>query len=301
MRLLTCIGVTVLALMPSVTLAQSPGTATVYHNVIGAADVSLIESWIQSANDGTFTVRIARSGSTSDLPVPSAVGKFSGAWAWGSSRLIILIDPLVTILDLAAGAVVDQFLCDQAFMSPDHRFVSYLRYVPRWSEDEQVLLVYDVSQSPSQNRMGVSPDLSNKQDVGVAIFPEWNRVHRAYTGRRNDVGEPDVSLRSPQLWTGNVTVSFAAGKGDQADAAATVSLWSVDVAGGSASAILNERPLDGTALIDIAGYEPKPANAASVVYFRSIQLLTCGTAPCPLRLTLTEAQGRRASSIDVSP
>ena len=76
----------------------------------------------------------------------------------------------VFIVDRAKASVVDTFASSDPVMSPDQRWIVYVKMYPLHGvEGTDEYLIYDLTKSPAQNRP--DGDVKNATDVGAVIFP----------------------------------------------------------------------------------------------------------------------------------
>lgn len=83
---------------------------------------------------------------------------------------------IVTLVDLRAGRLRDAFFCYNPKVSPDGRFVAYVKVFPAHFAKgvSAIYVLYDLGESPAGNRpQGVS--IENRIDVGRAFFPIGSR------------------------------------------------------------------------------------------------------------------------------
>lgn len=83
---------------------------------------------------------------------------------------------IVTIGDLQTAKTVDYFFCFRPALSPDNRFIAYVKVYPaHFSENVSAqYLLYDLQNQPKENRRG-KVSLENHIDVGHAFFPAESR------------------------------------------------------------------------------------------------------------------------------
>jgi hypothetical protein len=104
------------------------------------------------------------------------------AKAGGSSNLVY-------ILDLRVGQIIDSFLCSEATISPDHRYVVYKKFFPEHGVDEvqssNFAMIYDADASPAANRDANRGRLIDPLgDVGHLVFPASRTLARS---RRDNI------------------------------------------------------------------------------------------------------------------
>lgn len=83
---------------------------------------------------------------------------------------------MVTLVDVRSGEVLDSFFCFSPALSPDGRFVSYVKVYPaHFTEGVSAQYVlYDFASKPQENRNG-RVSLNNRIDVGLALFPPGSK------------------------------------------------------------------------------------------------------------------------------
>jgi hypothetical protein len=81
----------------------------------------------------------------------------------------------VVIVDIAAGSIVDHFKCYSPTISPDGRYVSFVKLYPSHgiASAEDHYMVYDVAASPATNRPpDANPSHPHPNLVGLCVYPE---------------------------------------------------------------------------------------------------------------------------------
>lgn len=83
----------------------------------------------------------------------------------------------VVIVDLRSELVADQFLAYSPSVSPDGRFVAFVKFYPLHFVDgtDDHYLLYDVIKSPTENRSSGTPP-TDHTNVGTQIFPSGNNL-----------------------------------------------------------------------------------------------------------------------------
>ena len=82
---------------------------------------------------------------------------------------------VVNLIDLQRGDVIDSFWALRPAVSPDRRFVVYVKVFPRSSPSASYqYLVYDVLRTPEAQRGGRA-NLSDHTNVGTAVYPSDTR------------------------------------------------------------------------------------------------------------------------------
>lgn len=79
----------------------------------------------------------------------------------------------VLILDIAPTTIADRFLAYFPTVSPDGRFIAFVKFYPPHFVDgtEDHFLLYDTLRSPSENRTANAIPLSDHTNVGQPIYP----------------------------------------------------------------------------------------------------------------------------------
>ena len=181
------------------------------------------------------------------------------AKAFGESRLILLSQAhhhRAAIVDVESATVIDELSLGHAAVSPTGRFMAYDAFVPRWAESSALYLVYDVSQTPSANRMPRQRHraaVHKSYDHGWPVYPPANVARRSYEtttySLRPDAdawaaskgGRKPLHHRASALtWIGDTTLAFV----DQCDGIYTLVV--ADVAAGSARPAITTRALDAS-------------------------------------------------------
>lgn len=132
-----------------------------------------------------------------------------------SSRVLVLGRvganfPIANIIELPSGRLVDQFPCFDPIISPDHRFLAFIKSFPGHPGPVAVsneYLVYDLTKGASYNRPGFKSGVT--YDLGWPVYPP---------GATNAVGEnlipgldsPAHLLMSTRLfWLDSETFAFS--------------------------------------------------------------------------------------------
>lgn len=248
--------------------AQGNG-GTVWSGTVGQRQVVVDERWTPPFTDGLVTVRATASGRTSTIQVSTAGRSPHLVAPSGPDRLVVIASELASVVDLAAQLVVDQFLVSRPALSPDGRYLAYQRFQPRGSQDEDVLLLYDVSATAPLNRVpsnarGLEEAM---RDAGLPVFPEWHSANRTYTGRSGVPGAPIETLRSGVVWSSNTGFVFLAGRGGPADRNASLAIYHVEVRGGGQRPIVRSQTIDASKLTDA-----------------NIKILDCAGSTCEVQI-----------------
>jgi hypothetical protein len=282
--------------------AQERTRRTVWSGTVGQRQVVVEERWTPPFTDLLVSVRISAPGKTSTIEISSAVGSPDLVVPWASERLVLITANMASVVDLVSELVVDQFLVARPSISPNGRYIAYRRFQPPSSQDEDVLLVYDVGSGVQLNRLPSNArGMEFMRDVGLPVFPEWHAANQTYRGRSDTPGAPIETLRSAVVWATDTDFLFLAGRGGAADPDASLAIHHVHVRGGAQQPVLRSQTIDASTLIDLAGYDnPRPATAAPLLYARDIKVLDCAGSTCQAQIEWVPTQGLRAPSLPVT-
>src|SRR5688572_8534443 len=132
--------------------AQEGNRRTVWSGTVGQRQVVVEERWTPPFTDIQVSVRVSAAGKTSTIDISSAGRSPDVVVPSGVERLVLITAEVASVVDLVSGVVADQFLVARPSISPTGRFIAYWRFQPPASQDEDVLLVYDVGSSVPLNR-----------------------------------------------------------------------------------------------------------------------------------------------------
>ncbi|HEX5108074.1 MAG TPA: hypothetical protein VFV95_06490 [Vicinamibacterales bacterium] len=288
----------------SFALVSAQGNSrTVWSGTVGQRQVVIEERWTPPFTDNLVSVRVSASGKTSTIPISTAGRSPDMVVPWASDRLVVITAEMASIVDLVSELVVDQFFVARPSISPTGRFIAYRRFFqPPWSQDEDVLLVYDVGSSVPLNRLPSNArGMEAMRDVGLPVFPEWHRANRKYRGRNDTPGAPIETLRSAVVWATDSDFVFLGARGGAADPDAALAIHHVHVRGAGQPPVLRSQAIDASKLIDLAGYDnPRPASGAPLLYARDIKVMDCARSVCQAQIEWIPTQGLRAPSLDVT-
>ena len=267
--------------------AQERTRQTVWSGTVGQRQVAIEERWTPPFTDIQVSVRVSVSGKT------SAIELFTGrapdlVVPWASERLVLITGEMASVVDLVSEQVADQFLVARPSISPTGKFIAYGRFQPPSSQDEDVLLVYDVGSSVQLNRL--PPNARGTEfmrDVGLPVFPEWHTANQKYRGRNDTPGAPIETLRSAIVWATDTDFVFLAGRGGSADPDASLAIHHVHVRGGGQPPVLRSQTIDASKL-------------APLLYARDIKVLDCAGSVCQAQIEWVPTQGLRAPSLHVT-
>jgi hypothetical protein len=299
---LILLGGTSFALVSAQVSAQERNSRTVWSGTVGQRQVVIEERWTPPFTDSLVRVRVSASGKTSTIEISTAGRSPDLVVPWASERLVLISAEMASIVDLVSELVVDQFLVARPSISPTGRFIAYSRLKPSSSQDEDVLLVYDVGSSVPLNRLpSNAPSTEAMRDVGIPVFPEWHTANQKYRGRNDTPGAPIETLRSAAVWATDTDFVFLAGRGGSSDPDASLAIHHVHVRGGGQPPVLRSQTIDANTLIDWVGYDdPRPATGAPLLYARDIKVLDCAGSVCQAQIEWVPTQGLRAPSLHVA-
>jgi hypothetical protein len=177
--------------------------------------------------------------------------------AFGNSRLILLSHAhhhRAAIVDIDSATVIDELSFGHAVVSPTGRFIAYDAFVPRWAESSALYLVYDVSKTPSANRMPRQrrrATVHKSYDHGWPVYPPANVAGRTYETTTYSIRpeadawaapaggrKPLHHLASALTWIGDTTLALV----DECDGSYTLVI--ADVAAGLTPPAVTTRALD---------------------------------------------------------
>ena len=282
--------------------AQERTRQTVWSGTVGQRQVVIEERWTPPFTDILLSVRVSALGKTSTIEVSTAGRSTDVVVPWGSERLLLITAEMASVVDLGSELVVDQFLVARPSISPTGRFIAYSRFQPPSSQDEDVLLVYDLGSSGPLNRLPSNARGREEamRDVGLPVFPEWHTANRKYQ-RHDASGAPMETLRSAVVWATDTDFVFLAGRGGSADPDASLAIHHVHLRGGGQPPILRSQTIDANKVIDVVGYSnPRPASGAPLLHARDIKVLDCAGSVCQAQIEWVPTQGLRLPSLYVT-
>ena len=292
--------VSILLVGPSFALVSAQGgRQTVWSGTVGQRQVVIEERWTPPFMDISVSVRITTSGKSSTVELSSAGRSPDRVVPFGSDRLVLITGETVSIVDLASAVVADQFLAARPLISPTGRFIAYWRFHPPSSQDEDVLLVYDVASSVQLNRLPRVPGMEFMRDVGLPVFPEWHITNQKYRGRNETPATLIDDPRSAVVWATDTDLVFLAGRGGAADPDASLAIHHVRVQGGGQPPVRRSQTIDANSVIDLAAHNPRPASGAPLLSARDIKVLECAGSTCQVQIEWTPTQGLRAPTLQL--
>ncbi len=208
---------------------------------------------------------------------------------------------LVNVLELPGGTELDSFMCYDPSLSPDHRFLAYLKLFPGHPGPVDITneyVVYDLTQSPASNRFNLRQGVG--YDAGMPVYPP---------GATNATGEFVAS----DEWSAHVLVSEGLFWLGQTDAVAFADRWRgainlvvADVSQGVRQPKVEVHPLDSGKIVDMASCRNKVApsdfdnwykDPASLVSVTDIAL--AGADAPKVRLTLAPHTCLTSNTVEV--
>jgi len=107
---------------------------------------------------------------------------------------------IATLYDLEARKTADEWYGYHFRLSPDGRYLAFVKFYPRFAPPESVsdvVLVYDLGRSATENR---STPQAGPEDAGIPVFPRYN----AQSGTLEPGAGTDKFMAIPPLvWAGN--------------------------------------------------------------------------------------------------
>ena len=210
---------------------------------------------------------------------------------------------LVNVLRLPQGAELDSFMCYSPALSPDHRFLAYLKPFPGHPGPVDITneyVLYDLTGRAASNRVRGGHGIAH--DAGIPVYPP---------GATNAAGE----FVAPNEWSAHVMASDGLFWLGETDAVAFVDRWQgtnslvvVDLSRGvhRPRLTLTVRALETGSIVDMADCRNKAAPSdlenwskapASLISVTDISLSSTG-AP-QVRLTLAPHPCLRSTTVDV--
>ena len=270
--------------------AQGGSSRIVWSGTVGQRQIVIDERWTPPFTDPLVRARVTAPGKTSVIEISTAGRSPDAVVPFASDRLVVISAEMASIVDLVSELVVDQFLVARPSISPNGRFIAYKRFFqPPWSEDEDVLLVYDVSSVPLNRLPSSARGMEAMRDVGLPIFPEWHATNQKYRGRNETPGAPIETLRSAVVWATDTDFVFLAGRGGPAPDA-SLAIHHVHLRGGGQPPVVRSKTIDTNTLID----------RASLLQARDIKVLDCAGSVCQAQIEWVSTEGLRAPSLHVT-
>jgi hypothetical protein len=135
------------------------------------------------SNNGTATLFLSqRSSATAVLRLQDdLVSEISEVCPLSDGRLVVFgeipryegVAENIFVVDSAKSSLVDSFSAYRPVLSPNQRWIAYVKFHPFYVEGSSEIMLYDLSKTPAQNRPPLDPVHPNdvKTDVGTIIFP----------------------------------------------------------------------------------------------------------------------------------
>jgi hypothetical protein len=282
--------------------AQERTRRTLWSGTVGQRQVVIEERWTPPFTDIQVSARVSAAGRTSTFEISTFGRSPEVVVPWEPDRLVVISGEIASIVDMVAGLVVDQFYATRPSISPTGRFIAYARFRPSQSQDEDVLLVYDLAASNQVNRLPAKARSTEfLRDVGLPVFPEWYVTNQQYQGRKDTADGRIETLRSAVVWASDADFVFLTGRGGSADPEASIAIHHVHVRGAGQPAVLRSQLIDANKLIDLAGYNnPRPATGAPLLHARAIKVLDCAGSACQVEIEWEPTPGLRAPSLQLT-
>jgi hypothetical protein len=141
---------------------------------------------------GSAAVRVSLEG--------SLISEIAEVCPLPDGRLVVYGDmghaTAVYVVDKARASVVDAFWAYYPAMSPDQRWIAYVKFYPLHGvEGSDECMVYDLTKTPVQNRPADEPN--ETIDVGGVIFPPG---HRNFPGSNTQIPAGQRHLGGTRLY-----------------------------------------------------------------------------------------------------
>ncbi|MGH9451734.1 MAG: hypothetical protein ACRD11_14550 [Terriglobia bacterium] len=205
------------------------------------------------------------------------------------------------IIQLPSGRLLDQFLCLMPLVSPDHRFLAYVKPFPGHPGPVDITneyIVYDLTTSPSANRIKLIPGVA--YDAGIPVYPP-GATNAAGEFIAHSASSAHVIASRGFFWLG------------RSDTLAFIDRWEgvnrlvlADVGAGVRGARVTVRPLSTSIFVNLSGCQRRvsasdfknwSSHPASLVDVTDIQI--CPAKPGCLRLCLYPQPCLATTSVDV--
>jgi hypothetical protein len=122
------------------------------------------------------TLRVEKKGAKHDFKLPVDLVQVTAARLYREDRIVIvgMVNGdawKAAVVDLKQGIVLDSFLCYSPSISPDGRYIAFIKFYPSHSisNAEDRFMVYDAALGPTQNRP--SGIRSHPAVVGHVVYP----------------------------------------------------------------------------------------------------------------------------------
>jgi len=104
---------------------------------------------------------------------------------------------VVSIIDVDNTQLLDRFWAYKLTPSPSSRYLSYVKFYSRHAPSNNIVAIYDLARSPSENRLPGYRD--SKTECGLPVYPDENVQQKSY----NQAIVPEHTVISPFLWSQN--------------------------------------------------------------------------------------------------
>jgi hypothetical protein len=273
--------------------AQERTRRIVWSGTVGERQIVVDERWTPPFTDLLVSVRVTAPGRSSNIEVSTAGRSPDTVVPFGTGRLVVVSADMVSIVDLASELVIDQFMAGRPSISPTGRFIAYPHFQPPQSQEEDVLLVYDVGSSVHSNRLPANargPEFM--RDVGLPVFPEWYTANQKYRGRNDSPGGAIETVQSPVVWATESDFVFLTGRGRSAAPDATLAIHHVHLQSDGARPVLRSKAIDATGLVGSGSGRSMSA--------RDIKVVDCAGSACHVQVEWAPTEGLRAPALDVT-
>ena len=151
--------------------------------------------------DHRVTLYIGRGSGTVEvlLAETSIVLQIAAVCPLSDGRLVVFGDMgltiVVYIVDKARASVVDEFWAFRPVLSPDQRWIAYVKQYPLHGvESSDQHMIYDLTKSPKQNRP--EGELESVIGVGMVVFPPG---HQNYPGSNTQLPQEQQHLGGKRI------------------------------------------------------------------------------------------------------
>ena len=123
-----------------------------------------------------------------------------------NSKLIIVgelpyLGDIVTIYSLQDQQIIDELYCYAFSVSGNGRYATFKKYYPRFTPMEfrtDVVLVYDFSKCPRENRVPIEREHIDYENGGIPIFPRYNAKNKIVVA---NYGTDNFFVYQPIAWS----------------------------------------------------------------------------------------------------
>jgi hypothetical protein len=169
----------------------------------------------------TFIIRNKLKSSSTEFRIQNDTAQIDSIGIASPSRAVIFgsisaTTRSITIVDTKTGTIEDNFYCNFPALSPNGRFLAYVKAAPRFSSAEEwsyVYLVYDLAADSTQNRVFAKETsdeaLADRVNVGAPVYPAGNAKRRVYsTTSHRDEGSAHVLASEGLFWVQENILAF---------------------------------------------------------------------------------------------